>query len=83
MTGQWFTVTVHSVWTDLVDTAKHDKAIAELLTLSPQLKNKVKLLNLTSETETLKIGKPYGSLTTSAETQEKANIMVGKGPANY
>jgi hypothetical protein len=70
---------VHSIRRNRVETANQEKAIAELQTQNPQLKNKLKFLKLAGKTKTMMSRKPYRPLLIDIGTLDKAYIIVEKG----
>jgi hypothetical protein len=74
-----FTVMVHAVRTNRIETANQEKALAELQAQNPQLKDKVIFLKLTWQQKTLKAGRLHGPLLVDVGTPEEANTLVQEG----
>ncbi len=77
--GRRFTVMVHSVRTNRINTKNQDKALAKLQAQNPQLKGKAKFLRVAWMKRPMKDGKLYGLLLINVETLEEANTLVYEG----
>ncbi len=77
--GRRFTVMIHAMKTNRIETINKEKALAELQAQNPQLMDKVKFLKLTWQQKTLKASRLHGPLLVDVGTQEEANTLVQDG----